>query len=57
VEAKWGQANFDTTHVIISGDFNHLEETDWRGKAGKQGNAWWWEEKRPLNITWCSNMD
>jgi hypothetical protein len=32
---RLNEANFDTTHVIIGGDFNHLEETDQRGKAGE----------------------
>ncbi len=29
------RASFDTTHVVISGDFNHLEKIDRRGKAGE----------------------
>jgi hypothetical protein len=28
------KANFDTSHVIIREDFNHLKEIDQRGKAG-----------------------
>ncbi len=31
---RLSKANFDTSHVIIRGDFNHLKETDRRGKAG-----------------------
>jgi hypothetical protein len=30
---RLNEANFDTSHVIIGGDFNHLKETDRRGKA------------------------
>jgi hypothetical protein len=31
---KWlNEANSDTFHIIIVGDFNHLKETNWRGKA------------------------
>ncbi len=29
------KANFDTSHVIIRGNFNHLKETDQRGKVGE----------------------
>ncbi len=29
------KANFNTPHVIIGGDFNHLKEMDIRGKVGK----------------------
>ncbi len=33
---KWlSETNFDTAHVI-GGDFNHLEETDRRGKVGER---------------------
>jgi hypothetical protein len=32
---RLSEASFDTTHVIIRGDFNHLEKTDRRGKAGQ----------------------
>jgi hypothetical protein len=31
---KWlSEANFDTSHIIIGRDFNHLKKTDQRGKA------------------------
>jgi hypothetical protein len=34
---KWlSETNFDTSHVIIKGDFNQLEETDRRGKTGER---------------------
>ncbi len=33
---KIGEANFTTEHVIIGGDFNHLEEEEARGKAGER---------------------
>jgi len=34
---KWlNKANFNTAHVIIGGDFNHLEETNQRGKIGER---------------------
>jgi hypothetical protein len=32
---RLSEASFDTAHVIMGGDFNHLEETDRRGKAGE----------------------
>jgi hypothetical protein len=33
---RLSKANFDTTHVIIGGDFNHLKKTDRRGKIGER---------------------
>jgi len=30
---RLSEASFDTTHVIMGGDFNHLEEMDQRRKA------------------------
>jgi len=30
---RLSEANFDTSHIIIGGDFNHLEETYWKGKV------------------------
>jgi hypothetical protein len=33
---KIGEANFTTEHVIIGGDFNHMEEEEARGKAGER---------------------
>jgi exonuclease III len=33
---KIGEANFTTKHVIIGGDFNHMEEEEARGKAGER---------------------
>jgi hypothetical protein len=33
---KISEANFTTDHVIIGGDFNHLEEEETRGRAGKR---------------------
>jgi hypothetical protein len=32
---RLSEANFDTSHVIIRRNFNHLEETNQRGKVGK----------------------
>jgi hypothetical protein len=35
---KWlSEANFDTAHIIIGGDFNHLEEMDRKKKQTKKG--------------------
>jgi exonuclease III len=31
------EAEFTADHVIIGGDFNHLEEVDYRGRAGERG--------------------
>jgi hypothetical protein len=33
---RLSDASFDTAHVIIGGNFNHLEETDRRGKVGER---------------------
>jgi hypothetical protein len=34
---KWSnEANFDTSHVIIGGDFHHLEKTNRRRKVGER---------------------
>jgi hypothetical protein len=33
---RLNKASFDTAHIIIGGDFNHLKETDRRGKVGAQ---------------------
>jgi len=33
---KISEANFSTEHVIIGGDFNHLEEEGTRGQAGER---------------------
>jgi hypothetical protein len=33
------EASFDTAHVIIGGDFNHLEEMDQRGKCKRTLHA------------------
>jgi exonuclease III len=33
---KIGEANFTADHVIIGGDFNHMEEEEARGKAGER---------------------
>jgi len=33
---KFGEANFTAEHVIIGGDFNHMEEEEARGKAGER---------------------
>jgi hypothetical protein len=30
------EADFATDHIILGGDFNHLEEIDNRGKAGER---------------------
>jgi hypothetical protein len=33
---KLTQAEFTSDHIIMGGDFNHLEETDRRGTSGKR---------------------
>jgi hypothetical protein len=33
---KISEANLTANHVIIGGDFNHLEEEETRGKAGER---------------------
>ncbi len=33
---KFGEANFRADHVIIGGDFNHMEEEEARGKSGER---------------------
>jgi hypothetical protein len=33
---RLSEANFDTSHIIIGRYFNHLKETDQRGKAGER---------------------
>ncbi len=33
---RLNEANFDTSHIITRGDFNHLEETNRRGKVGER---------------------
>ncbi len=30
------EAEFTTDHIIIGGDFNHLEEVNYRGRAGER---------------------
>jgi exonuclease III len=30
------QANFNSDHIIMGGDFNHLKVTDYRGTAGER---------------------
>ncbi len=45
---KIEEANFTTDHVIIGGDFNHMEEEEARGKAGEGGCT---EERQPPGTT------